>query len=253
MNYEPRFSHAQPAYREFRPIYPATLFERILAALAPAHRRRAVDLGAGTGLSSLPLCDWFEEVIAVEPDAKMAEALHGRHKRLRVLNSMAERCELPAGSVDLVTSGTAFHWMDGEQVLERIAGWLQPKGLLAVYRYDFPRLPKQIWYVLRREFIEHWGAFRHPRLLDADYTRRTVEKSLKLRVLSVETLPNVWEWDAVRLAGFCRSTSYGSAYVKSLADPERYAAELEKALEDAAHGAPFPVDFALELTLARKA
>jgi trans-aconitate methyltransferase len=71
MDFEPRFGPIAGAYQAYRPAYPQALFDRILEALPPKNRRRAIDLGAGTGLSTLPLCRWFAEVVAVEPDPQM--------------------------------------------------------------------------------------------------------------------------------------------------------------------------------------
>src|SRR5262249_35394256 len=110
-------------YAKFRLAYPPALFDAIDAALAPGLRRFAVDLGSGTGLSPAQLLGRFSRVAAVEPDPRMAAQIVPR-QGLDVVVAKAEEVGFADGSVDLVTCGTAFHWMDGPRVLERAARWL---------------------------------------------------------------------------------------------------------------------------------
>jgi trans-aconitate methyltransferase len=252
MPFEPRFGPAASAYGAFRPEYPPALFERILEEVLVGPRERAVDLGAGTGLSALPLCRWFREVIAVEPDAQMAAQLAGRQTNLVVENSTAEECRVERDSADLVTSGTAFHWMDGPRVLENVAAWLRPGGTLAVYGYPFPRMAEPFRGMVRREFELHWERFRHERLREKDYTRRTIAAAARLGNVQVVAIPHVVEFSAAQLIGFFSSTSYGSAYLQTLEDPGAYLGGLENAFREASGDAMIPADFTLELILARK-
>jgi SAM-dependent methyltransferase len=253
MPFEPRFGPAASAYGAFRPAYPAALFERILEEVPARPRERAVDLGAGTGLSALPLCRWFREVIAVEPDAQMAAQLAGRQTNLIVANSTAEEYRLERDSADLVTSGTAFHWMDGARVLENVAAWLRPGGVLAVYSYPFPRMAEPFRGMVRREFELHWERFRHERLREKDYARRAVAAAAGLCDVRVATSPHLVEFNVRQLIGFFSSTSYGSAYLRTLEDPGAYLSGLENAFREASGDAMIPADFTLELILARKA
>lgn len=250
--FEPRFGQAAAAYRAFRPDYPLALFERILEAL-PAHRRNvAMDLGAGTGLSALPLCRWFREVIAVEPDPRMAAELAGTRPNLVVRSTTAEECAQDRESVDLVTAGTAFHWMDGPRVLANVAAWLRPQGIFAVYSGPFPGAPDAVRAIVRREFELHWDRFRHERLRQKDYNQRTIRASRELSDVQQISIPNPLYFSPRQLVGFCSSTSYGSAYIRSLEDPEAYLRELETAFRQASPNDMIPMDFGLELILARK-
>lgn len=261
--YENRFGPAVEAFRAFRPEYPRELFELILCQVPEERRKRAVDMGSGTGLSALPLCRWFQEVIAMEPDPQMVEDLlaqkasepeskqAGQYARLTVLNSTAEECELEAASADLVTSGTAFHWMDGPRVLARVREWLRPGGVLAVYAYPVPKLAGAVDAVVRREFELHWGQYRHPRLDDENYTGRTFLAHSGLGDLREVKIPNVVYFSPEEAVGFSRSTSYGSAYIRTLADPEPYFQELLAAFREASCGAPIAADFELSVFMGR--
>ena len=246
------FGAAAAAYSAFRPAYPPRLFERILERVPPENRGCAMDLGAGTGLSTLPLCQWFARVIAVEPDPQMAGRLEGLHKNIVVRISTAEECVKEPDSVDLVTCGTAFYWMDGPRVLEKASSWLRPQGVLAVFRSRFPYLPEAIRVILRKEFELHWDPFQHDRLRDESYSRRMIRAATGFADLETLTLHHRLYLKPHQLAGFCASTSYGSAYLRNLADPPAYLQELETRFRQAHPGDMIPVDSELELVLAGK-
>lgn len=250
IQFEERFGVAVEAFAAYRPGYPAEVYERILSHLT-GPRERAVDLGAGTGLGTMPLCAWFREVIAVEPDARMAAKLESRAENLCVLNSTGEDASFPESSVDLVTSATAFHWMDGPRVLANAKEWLRSGGVFAAWAYPIPRIAGRVGEVIQAEFRDHWNPFRHARLQDEDYMQRTVRQG-PLRVVEERTIPFVLHPHAKELAGFCASTSYGSAFMRTLADPQAYLASLLAALEEASSGEPIAVDCTLRLSITKK-
>ncbi len=252
MQFEPRFSSAAEAYRAFRPAYPPELFDRILAGVPRANRRRALDLGAGTGLSTLPLCRWFAQVIAVEPDPQMAANLADLHASIRVQQTTAEDYQQEPESADLVTSGTAFYWMDGPRVLARIHSWLHPSGVLAIYRYRLPRTPHAVGAVIRRQFELYWDRFRHERLRDEDYSRRTLAAAPGFGPIEAATFHRVVRATPHQVVGFWSSTSYVSAYLRTLPEPGAYLQELETSFQRAHPDDMIPMDFELELFLTRK-
>src|SRR5580765_3969802 len=72
-----RFSDRAQAYRRFRPAYPPAAIDSMLEGLAPragAASLVAVDLGAGTGISSRLLAARGVRVIAIEPNPEMRAA-----------------------------------------------------------------------------------------------------------------------------------------------------------------------------------
>jgi SAM-dependent methyltransferase len=252
IQYENRFGPAVDAFQAFRPAYPPEVFLLIQAEVPEGRRERAIDVGSGTGLSALPLCELFQEVIAVEPDPQMAAALPGRHARLSVRISTAEDCDLPAGCADLVSFGTSFHWMDGPRVLEHARNWLRKSGLLIIYSYPVPRLSGPIQAVVQREFDLHWNSFRHPRLNDQGYTERTFLEHSGMGCHRILKIPNVVYFSPEEAVGFARSTSYGSAYIRSLENPGPYLQELLESFREAARGESIAADFSLSVFLGIK-
>ncbi len=246
----PEFGLADAAYRAFRPEYPPALFDAIVAAVGPG-RDLVIDLGAGTGLSTAPLCTHFTRVIAVEPDAAMARTLSELADNIVVDLRPAEDFSADPASADLVTAGTCFYWFDGPAVAERIARWLRPGAVFAAYRYRFPGLTGSAKEIIGREDRAHWDAFRHDRLRDQAYTRRTLQECLAFTDVSVREIPGVHHLAPQALAGFYASSSFASAYARDIGDAD-YFTKLANELE-AACGPTIEVDYSVELVLARTA
>lgn len=243
------FGSSNSAYRTYRINYPPQLFKRIEAAAPPMQHRLAVDLGSGTGLSLSPLLQRFDHVIAVEPDVRMAEKIPSHDKlEIRVLRS--EEFDIDPRCVDLITCATAFYWMDGPLLIERMAGWLHPQGLIAVYRYGFPALPQALNVIIQRELHQHWNAHRSPRLIDEDYSWRCFSESSHLKRVDRAVINNVVSMDSNTLTGFFSSTSYCGAYMRSLTEADAYLNSLHHEISNAAGNTSFDVDFSLELITA---
>jgi SAM-dependent methyltransferase len=248
---ETRFGASESAYSAYRPRYPDDLFQQVLNA-TPGPHERALDLGGGTGLSALPLTQWFNQVVVAEPDQQMAASLYQLSPKIVVREKGAEELDEAPSSFDLVTSGNAFYWMNGELVINKIATWLRSGGVLAVYRYGFPATPAPIQEILLAELKFHWDEFRHPRLIDEKYSERTVKSCRALTNARTVIVPNIVLLTAKQLVGFLESTSYCAAYVRTLPSPANYLAELEDRIRRVSGDSPIKVDFELELILAQK-
>jgi len=253
MQFEARFGPAADAYAAFRPDYSSEIYDHILAVLPPDRRRVALDLGAGTGRATRALLQHFARVIAVEPDPQMVEKLRAFAPEAEIYAAKAEDFVCPASSVDLVNIATALHWMDVDRVMENVTHWLHPAGILAVFGSDFPRTPPPVHEIIREEFRSHWDQFRHERLRRKEFPHSIIRAAPGLDVFEESTISHVVPMTAHEYAGFCRSTSYGSAYGRSLAGgEEEYWQDLESRFRNAWREEKIPVDSRFYLFLARK-
>ena len=140
-----RFSAAAAQYDAVRPRPPADLIT-VIAQWADVARPEVVDLGAGTGLSSVIWAGRARQVTAVEPSAGMrqlaerriAEARAGSGTEFLLVDATAEDTGLPDGCADVVTASQAMHWFDSGRALPEIARLLRPGGVLAAYDCDWP-------------------------------------------------------------------------------------------------------------------
>jgi SAM-dependent methyltransferase len=163
-----------------RPGYPAPLVAR-LAILAGGPGTRAADLGAGTGLLSLPLAGAGLTVHAVEPARAMLAAMGSlpgtaTPPGLRPVHAAAEATGLPEGAFDLVVLADALHWTEAALAGREAARLVRRGGVVAVVEPRFAETPfmtalaelleaanpKARRAPLRLEaFFAHAGAGRH--------------------------------------------------------------------------------------------
>jgi trans-aconitate methyltransferase len=252
MTGEHRFGAAAQAYSTYRPPYSREIFERIMKHVPADHRHCALDLGAGTGKATGPLAEYFSEIVAVEPDRRMAEKILKAAPRAMVCISSAEDFSQPDASVDLVNIATALHWMDVPRVMENVTRWLRHDGILAVYGSEFPKTPDPVKAIVREEFRQRWDTFRDERLRRKEFPQSIVRATPGLDVFQEDAISHVDPMTAAEFTGFCRSTSYGGAYGRSTADEEAYWRDLERRFREAWPEEKFPVDSRFYLILARK-
>ncbi len=244
------FGQIVETYDCFRPDYPQEVFDRILRATTPP-RGLLVDLGVGTGKMARGFIDDFDQIVGVEPDVAMAAKLGEVEPRIAVRISTAEEVQFQPGSIDLVTIGHALHWMDPAIVLAHVTTWLRPAGIFAVCGGGFCAPEGSAGELVNREFEERWSDFRDPRT-KRQFPEDVLRSEPRMAELESTTVPDVRTLTAGQYTGYCRSTSHGNAYARSLADPESYWRDFEARLNDAQPGDKLEVDFSRFLMLLKK-
>jgi SAM-dependent methyltransferase len=120
------FGSVAQEYDRYRPHYPPAL----ISQLVTRRGLRVLDVGAGTGIASVQLADAGANVLAVEPDARMAAVCDG--KGIVVERSTFEQWQPADRTFDLVVFGQSFHWVDPATALPKLASLLNPGGRLAL-------------------------------------------------------------------------------------------------------------------------
>ncbi len=93
----------------------------------------ALDVGCGTGHSSMALLPYAWQIVGLEPSSAMlAEA--ERHPRIEYLRGYAECMPFRNGEFDLVTASSAYCWFDHSRFLADAVRVLRPEGWLVVYK-----------------------------------------------------------------------------------------------------------------------
>ncbi len=215
-----RWTGLAEQYDSFRPSAPSVLPD-LLAQLAgtpiPAH---VVDLGAGTGLSTLVWAGRSRQVTGIEPNADMRRQAETRLSTLpdeersgvRYIAATAERTGLPDSCADIISASQAFHWMEPVATLAEVARILRQGGVFAAYDYDWPptitpeteslfdELTRREWQVAEARGIKPeppgWEKSGHlERMRQSGYFRLTKEVALH----------NVETGDADRFIGLALS------------------------------------------------
>jgi len=144
-----RFSGFAKLYNASRPVPPEIIRKIILMYLA-CSPELVVDIGCGTGLSTMIWRDIAPRIIGIEPNDDMRNAAE-KTKAGNVVfqRGYSNETGLPDESADIVTISQAFHWMDIPSTLEEVFRILKPGGVFAVYDCDWP--PCVDWMVEQAE------------------------------------------------------------------------------------------------------
>jgi SAM-dependent methyltransferase len=190
------FSRDSAAYAEFRPRYPAELFQW-LASLT--HRRDLVwDAGTGNGQAAVALAEQFQRVVATDPsERQLAEAtMHPRVEYRRA----GEESGLAAGAVDLVTVAQALHWFDRPRFWVDVKRILRPGGVLAVWCYQLQRVSPAIDRVIGEFYHETIGPYwpSNRKLVDAGYR----DIGFPFEEITAPTFSMTAEWSLAHELGY---------------------------------------------------
>jgi SAM-dependent methyltransferase len=132
------FGAVAQVYDSHRPRYPDQMIDDLLVP-SP---QTALDVGAGTGIASEQLLAKGVNVLAVEPDPRMADV--ARDKGIRIEIGTFESWDAAERRFDLVVFGSSFHWVNPDIALPKVHGLLNTGGCLALmWNRMFPTHPTQ--------------------------------------------------------------------------------------------------------------
>lgn len=126
------FQHERVAvgYASARPNLHPEVFARVRKMIGSGPRfRRGLDVGCGTGMSSVALLDLAEAVVGLDGSFEMLR--HAR--RASGVSYVASLAELPpfsAGCFDIIVACGSIAWIDGSRFLPRVADLLASGGWL---------------------------------------------------------------------------------------------------------------------------
>lgn len=135
-----RFDGFADLYDSARPACPQFVID-ILPRYLNRHPETVVDIGCGTGLSTLIWAGTADRIIGIEPNEDMiTRALdNGRHFRnIEFIRAFSDHTGLCSGIADIITCSQSFHWMEPESTMREINRLLKPGGVFAAYDCDWP-------------------------------------------------------------------------------------------------------------------
>ncbi|HET9732281.1 MAG TPA: GNAT family N-acetyltransferase [Acidimicrobiales bacterium] len=122
-------------YDRARPGYPAPAVAELVSACGIGPSSRVLEVGCGTGQLTRDLAPTGARVTCVEPGRALAETATANlatFADVEVIDARFEDLDVPAGSIDVVVSATAFHWIDPEVSFAKAARMLRTGGHLAL-------------------------------------------------------------------------------------------------------------------------
>lgn len=141
---------AGPYYAQHITPFSDEIFRSLVRVCRLASSSRALDLGAGTGLFSIPLARSVRSVLSVDPcdemlqeGRRMAEALGV--KNIDFLVATSEDLNEAASSFDIATIANSFNWMDRATVLAKLAKMLRSDGCIAIVNSEYDESEPGEW------------------------------------------------------------------------------------------------------------
>ncbi|MBA9084860.1 ubiquinone/menaquinone biosynthesis C-methylase UbiE [Fontibacillus solani] len=138
-----RFSGFAAIYDQHRPEAPEAIVSILTDYLE--HRPDLVmDVGCGTGLSTLIWRDHAEQIIGVEPNDDMRSKAEDKLSvtnnagHITFVQGYSNQLDTPDESVDIITCSQSFHWMEPVSTLKEGQRVLKQGGIFAVYDCDWP-------------------------------------------------------------------------------------------------------------------
>jgi len=131
------FSSISSAYAEFRPRYPAELFDWL--ASHAERRETCWDCATGNGQAAGELARRFERVVATDAsEAQIGAARPDPRIEYRVAH--AERSGLPDDWADAITVAQAIHWLDPAGFYREVERVARPSGATTCSRSTQPSI-----------------------------------------------------------------------------------------------------------------
>ncbi len=125
------FGENPAGYHSARPPYPEWVYDVLVARCGLHHKAAVFEIGSGTGTATRQLlARGADPLTAIEPDERLAAFLRANNpdSTLTIIVAAFEDAALDKSTFDLGVSATAFHWLDEDQALVKIAGLLRPGG-----------------------------------------------------------------------------------------------------------------------------
>jgi ubiquinone/menaquinone biosynthesis C-methylase UbiE len=145
-----RFAGSAARYDAHRPAPPSVIADILTQLAQVAPPELVVDLGCGTGLSTLLWVGRAAAVVGIEPSADMRHQAERRAARfgganVRFQPGVSTATGLPDGCAAIVTCSQSLHWMDPQPTFAEAARVLRPGGVFAAYDCEWP--PTLHWEV----------------------------------------------------------------------------------------------------------
>jgi len=129
------FNQVAETYDRARPNYPERLFEDLIALAKLQSGADLLEIGCGTGRTTLPLAQRGFRITCIELGENLAAVARRNLSPLpnvRVVVAPFETWDAGGQTVDLVYAASSWHWLDPEIRYPRAAALLKPGGSLAI-------------------------------------------------------------------------------------------------------------------------
>jgi len=189
-----------------RPFFHPFIIQKIKEFLAPEKSfRRALDVGCGTGFSSVALKEIAENIVGIDASGEMI-SFAPKDEKIDYLISDAEVLPLADDAFDLITMSQILHWLDHQTFFAEARRVLKNKGWIIVYdNYFSAQMPEnpefQNWH--KEYFLEKYPP---PPRNWVSFTAEDTEKE-GFHLIKHESFKNEINFTKEKLAAFLLTIS----------------------------------------------
>ncbi len=167
MDKEVMFNENVSNYDKWRPTYCKKLFCDIIQYSKLDQNKKAIEVGIGTGRATLPFLMTGCNITAIEIGKNLAEYSRwkfNQYKNLNICNTSFEDFKCDDNSVDILYSGTAFHWIPKDIGYPKTLKLLKNNGTIALF-----------W---NRSFISREDKLLHKKIQDIYKKYRPIDNKI---------------------------------------------------------------------------
>jgi len=205
------FSGVANRYADFRPHYPAALFD-YLATLVP--RASTVwDCACGNGQATVDLAARFDRVIGTDASKEQIASANA-NVRIEYHVAPAEQSGLPDKSAGLVTVAQALHWFNFDKFYAEAKRVLAPDGIIAVWAYGINEVEgAPVNELVQRFYADTVGPYWPPerKLVEEGY--RTIP--FPFAEIAPPSFRMEARWTLDELLGYFSTWSATNRYIKA--------------------------------------
>jgi SAM-dependent methyltransferase len=205
------FSAFANRYADFRPRYPAAIFD-YLASIVP--RTSLVwDCACGNGQATVDLAERFDRVIATDASGEQIKSAT-QHPKIEYRVATAESSRLADSSVALITVAQAVHWFDFDRFFAEVNRILKESGVIAIWAYGINELEGEAVNALVQDYYSNIvGPFWPPERILVEEGYRTIP--FPFTEIVPPTIDMETRWDLDALLGYFSTWSATNRFIKA--------------------------------------
>jgi len=153
------FDEVAETYDHARPGYPEQVFEDLIALAKLPPGAHFLEIGCGTGRTTLPLARRGFAITCVELGENLAAVARRNlapFPEVRVVVAPFETWDAGGETFDLVYAAASWHWLDSEIRYRKAASLLKPGGSLAIISggHGFPKDADRFFFDIQDVYRE---------------------------------------------------------------------------------------------------
>ena len=202
------FSKQSSGYSQYRPTYPAALFDYILSFVP--QKEVAWDCATGNGQAASVLADSFKKVVAT--DISAAQLAHAVPKEnIEYMVCPAEQTPFVPDTFDLITIAQAYHWLNWPLFHQEAYRVGKNGAVVAIWNYNLLQTDRpEITQLINHFYLDITGPYWEPerKYVDDNYASALFDfEPLSSKEFSIQ-LP----WNRQHITGYLNTWSAVQKY-----------------------------------------